>query len=250
MFQIKNLTFSIQKKDLLKDVNTDFELGKIYGIIGPNGSGKTTLLKNLCGILTPSHGEVLWNGENLLNKKRKEISQLVSFVPPVFDLAFDYLVYDLVVMALYPFSSMSNLDKHERTKWALEVVDAWQFRNRGFSFLSTGEKQRVFIARSLAIQPPTLLLDEPTSALDIQHQLEIWGLLEQLKQHNKLIIVAVHDLSMAQRFCDEILVIQEGRIVCSGLAEEVVSDELLRDVFGVCRDLNQPTPTLTLPKNS
>lgn len=229
-----NLRYSLDKKVLLKDINLEFQSGYLHGILGPNGSGKSTLLKTLSGIWKPTSGQVLWNGEDLLCKDRKEISRILSVVPQNPQPNFDFLVEDIVAMGRYPYHShywKAVEDQHVYK--ALTLVDAWHLRRRQVNQLSQGERQRVYIARALVTESPILLLDEPTASLDIQHQIEIWQLLERLVQQDKVIIVTTHDLSIAERYCQKVAVLNRGKCIGNGSFSSFITPTLLQEVFGV-----------------
>jgi len=136
-------------------------------------------------------------------------------------------------MGIYPLGTLNNEDSTKRIRRALEQVDAWHLRDRYATFISNGERQRMYIARSLVTETPLLLLDEPTSNLDIRHQLEIWELLKKLATEGKLILIANHDLYTTERFCDEVIILNQGCCVRNGIYHEVVDTEILRSVFGV-----------------
>ena len=146
-----------------------------------------------------------------------------------------------------------SLDGHRVAEEALRQVDAWHLRDRTLSRLSGGERQRVYIARALTTEAPILLLDEPTSDLDLRHQLEIWHLLRALATEKKLVIAAVHDLSAAQRFCDQLVVLNHGRCHSTGDYREIITPKVLRDVFGVVyrnkEGENDHSPLFELPEN-
>jgi ABC-type cobalamin/Fe3+-siderophores transport system ATPase subunit len=229
-----NLCYSVNGKDLLKNVSLEFSCGGLHAVLGPNGSGKSSLLKLLTGVWRLSSGTVMWNGLPLLSRKRQEISRVISLVPQNPQPSFDFVVEDLVAMGRYPYDSHYWHAKeapliHE----ALRSVDAWHLKHRKVNQLSFGERQRVYIARALVTESPVLLLDEPTSGLDIRHQLEIWSLLGQLVLKGKIVAVTTHDLTIAERYCDRVLVLDHGQCVGSGTFASLITEELLQEVFGV-----------------
>ena len=238
MLQAHNLTFTLMKRNFIQNITLDFQTGKLYGIVGPNGSGKSTLLKTLAGIWMPTAGNVLWSGENLLKQERKAISQTISLVPQNPQSHFDFLVIDFVAMGRYPHQDKKNnpTKSNEIVEHSLKTVNVWHLRDRLITQLSSGERQRVYIARALATESPVLLLDEPTASLDIRHQLEIWHVLKKLTSQGKLVIVTLHDLPAAGRFCDEIVVLNHGENIAKGLYSEVMQPALMEQVFGLCND--------------
>lgn len=235
-FEIRHLTYSLQQRHLIDDISLTFDSGVLYGILGPNGSGKSTLLKTMSRIWTPTSGQLFWQGQDLLQFSRLEISRTLSLVPQNPTLYFDVAVNQMVAMGRYPHGCRSP-QAQRKVEEALHQVNAWHFRHQFMSQLSGGERQRVYIARALATEAPILLLDEPTSYLDLRHQLEIWQLLRTLVKGGKLVIVAVHDLSAAQRFCEELVILNRGRCQVTGPYQNIITPRVLQEVFGV--NLNQ-----------
>lgn len=229
MLRAENIHYKVDKP-LIKSIYLSFEKGKLYGILGPNGSGKSTLLKTLAGIWKPTEGKVWWKDRDLLSSDRKIISQTISLVPQNPQVQFEFSAAEMVAMGRYPHERKTCNDIiHD----ALKKVDVWELRNRPITQLSQGEKQRVYIARALVTESPVLLLDEPTAALDVRHQLEIWALLEELKENGKIVIVATHDLVSAERHCDEVAVMKQGTCEASGKLIDILDDERLYSIFGV-----------------
>lgn len=233
MLQAESLTYELRGKALIQDINLQFSPGILYGILGPNGSGKSTLLKTLTGIWPSTQGRVLWHGQNLFAQERRQISRTISMVPQNVQMYFDFSVIEAVSMGCYCHGIISKAKEQQMLEEALHSVDIWHLRDRAVAHLSTGERQRVYIARALVTESPILLLDEPTASLDIRHQLDIWQLLRRLLNKNKVIIVTSHDLASTERYCDSIAVLQHGRCVAQGLFSEVMDDRVLCDVFGV-----------------
>lgn len=250
MLNAEALSYRLQNKDLISDISLNFHPGVLYGILGPNGSGKSTLLKTLAGIWKPTSGHVLWHGQDLLQNPRKEISKIISLVPQNAQLYFDFSVTEVVLMGRYPHGSLFSNKKAEgeMLEWALTMVDAWHLRQRLVSHLSNGERQRVYIARALMTESPILLLDEPTASLDIRHQLEIWQLLRTLLQSGKVIIVTNHDLTAAERYCDQIAVLNQGRCVAVGAFSVIITPKLIHSVFGVEEHADNRMRHFTLPR--
>lgn len=232
MLEAKELTYISKGKELIKDVSLTFLPGILYGILGPNGAGKSTFLKVLNGIWQPTSGHVLWHGKDLLQMERRKISRTISLVPQNPHIYFDFTVLEFVAMGRYPHGNSYQKDL-KLLEEVLHTVDAWHLRNRPVSQLSSGERQRVYIARALMTESLILLLDEPTASLDIKHQLEIWKLLQSLSKGGKVIIVASHDLGAMHRYCDEVAVMHCGKCLAVGPYDKVMHPGLLHDVFGV-----------------
>ena len=229
-----NLCYSIDGKDLLHNISLELSSGSLHAILGPNGSGKSTLLKVLTGIWKLSSGRVLWNGESLLDRERQAISRIVSLVPQSATPSFDFLVEDIVAMGRYPYDTHYwKATDTSLLEQALNAVDAIHLRRRRINHLSHGERQRIFIARALVTESPILLLDEPTACLDIRHQLEIWKLLQNFVKNGKIVAVTTHDLTIAERYCDQVAVLNHGHCVGKGAFETLMTQKLLQEVFAV-----------------
>lgn len=226
-----NLCYERQGRQVLQSIHLHLTPGQIYGIIGPNGSGKSTLLKTLAGIWTPTEGEIKWQGISLHQQNRRFMSQTVTLVPQQPSPPFDFTVWEIVKMGRYAhgFSPQNQ----EIIEHALHQTNSWQLKDRLVSTLSGGEKQRVYMARALATQAPVLALDEPSSCLDLHHQWEMWHLLRQLAKQNRLILIALHDLKAARHFCDELVVLFQGRCVGTGSYANVMTPALLHQVFSL-----------------
>lgn len=236
ILQIEKLNFAIGGHTILKDINCSFAAGGIHGLIGPNGSGKSTLLRNICRIWEPQSGRVSIDGRDYRRFPRKTLSQMVTLVQQDTRLDFSIPVSDFVAMGRH-----SHL---KRLQWlrqrdldiideALKVTGTDLFRNRLINELSGGEAQLVSLARALATEAPIILLDEPTSALDILHKLEIMQLLTDLRDAGKTIVISIHDLDLARRYCDTVTLLQQGRIYYHGMAEEGFAEQRIQEVFHV-----------------
>lgn len=228
----EDLSWKVRGTRIVEDVSLEVREGETLGLIGPNGSGKSTLLKLLAGILTPSSGTVMLHDQPMMRMKRREVGQTLAFVEQQSDTFERLTVRDAVELgrtawlsALQPWSAADDRIAAE----ALRQVDMAGMEKRSWHTLSGGEKQRVHIARALAQQPKILLLDEPTNHLDIQHQLSILGLIKALPITS---VIALHDLNQAMT-CDRIGVMSRGSLLAVGAPAEILTLDLIRDVFGV-----------------
>ena len=207
--------------------------GRILGLIGPNGSGKSSLLRLLCRLRGVASGVVTLDGRDIAALPRRELARRLAFVEQQATTDVQLTVCDVVRLGRTPhraaFASWTEADEHA-VEAALERVGLAERHDQPWHTLSGGERQRVHIARALAQDPRELILDEPTNHLDIQHQLSILGLIRRL---GLTCIVALHDLNLASLFCDRIGVLHDGRLVASGSPENVLTPELIRQVFGV-----------------
>jgi len=236
MLHIDDIHFSIDGKKILDGISARFEPRKIHGIIGPNGSGKSTMLKSICRIWAPQSGSIAIDGRDYTGIPRKELSALVTFVPQNATIAFPISVYDTVSMGRNPhlgrFEGLRQKDR-EIIERALRQTNIYELKDRIINELSGGEAQLAIIARAIATEAPLILLDEPTSELDVKHTLEIFAILTEFKEQGKTILVAIHDLNLARRFCDTISIMNHGTLFYSGSPEKAFSPEIIRQVFQV-----------------
>lgn len=236
MLDVDSIHFSLDGKKILDGISARFEPGRIHGIIGPNGSGKSTLLKNICRIWEPQTGSVMIQGKDYREIPRKELSALVTLVPQNTTIGFPISVYDIVSMGRNPhlgrFEGLRRRDR-EIIEQALRQTNILALKDRNINELSGGEGQLAIIARAIATGASLILLDEPTSELDVKHTLDIVKILNEFKGQDKTILVTIHDLNLARRFCDTISILYGGKLFYSGTPEEAFSEENIRQVFQV-----------------
>jgi len=235
MIQIKNLNFSYAAKKILKDINLEINPGEFVGIIGPNGSGKTTLLKNICQVLKPGKGTVLIDGRT--DYGPKELAQKLAVVSENGPVNFDFTVLEVVLMGRAPFLRRFQREGEkdiEIAKRSMEATDTLQFMERPITQLSAGERQRVFIAQCLAQTPKIILLDEPTNYLDINHKIKIFNFFSSLNKEKGVTILSIlHDLNLASRYCDKLILMSNGKIFASGNTEDVLTITNIQKVYGI-----------------
>lgn len=235
--KIRGLDFSYDSVKALESVSLEANEGEILGVIGPNGSGKTTLLKCINLTLKPKAGVVLIGEEEVLNMERKKIAREVAIVPQSSSISFPFTVLDVVLMGRIPHLSRLGREGERDLKVveeAMRATDTLSFANRLIDELSGGELQRVIIARALAQEPSILLLDEPTLHLDINHQLEILKLIRKLTGEEGLATIMVsHDLNLAARYSDKLLLLNAGRVYSAGSIGEVLTPENIKNTYKV-----------------
>ncbi|WLH63609.1 ABC transporter ATP-binding protein [Pseudomonas sp. FP2300] len=217
----------------LRDVTLQVAPGEFVGLIGPNGSGKTSLLRCAYRFNRPEHGEVKLEHHNVWRQSSRWCAQRIAVVLQEFPDAFGLTVEEVVAMGRTPHKGLFDGDNHDDRRLVLQALESAGlagFGEHAFATLSGGEKQRVILARALAQQPQLLILDEPTNHLDPHYQLQ---LLQLIKGLGISTLASLHDLNLAAAFCDRLYVIEHGRIVASGTPKDVLSAELLREVFGV-----------------
>ncbi len=247
---MRGLAFSYTGTPVLEDVSLEVVGGEILGIVGPNGSGKSTLLKCINQALRPQAGTVLLDGSDLSALTRREIAQLVGVVPQDAGVGFPFTVLDLVLMGRTPHLGPLDMEGPEdlgAAERAMRATGVDHLADRLVNEVSGGERQRVIIARTLCQQTQVLLLDEPTLHLDINHQLEVLELIQGLAAERDLVVVmATHDLGMASRYCDRLLLLDDGRVEATGIPTEVLSPENLRRVYGIETHISPHEPTGSL----
>jgi iron complex transport system ATP-binding protein len=217
---------------VLDGVDLTVERGELVGLVGPNGAGKTTLLRTINGILEPDDGDVFVDGDRVRDLSSKEVSRRVATVPQDTQVGFAFTAEQVVEMGRTPHRS--RLDWSEDTdpvEAALERTQTLRFRDRRIDDLSGGERQRVLLARALAQETPALLLDEPTASLDINHQVRVLQTVRKLVDDGRTSLAAIHDLDLAARYCDRLLLLHEGTIRTAGPPETVLDDTALEAAF-------------------
>ncbi len=231
------LSWSVAGTPVVRAVDLDIAPGETVGLLGPNGSGKSSLLRCLAGLRAPDAGTVLYDGASVRRWSARRIARHVAFVEQDSGSDSDLSVADIVGLGRTPFRDRwRGPDAGDRAviAAALDRVGLTALADRSWRALSGGERQRAHIARALAQQPYGLLLDEPTNHLDVKHQLD---LLELLAGTDQTVLVALHDLSLAARYCDRLVLMHHGRLVASGTPEAVLTAERLADVFEVDAEL-------------
>jgi iron complex transport system ATP-binding protein len=232
----QGVSFSVEAKTLLDRVDVRAERGQFVGLIGPNGAGKSTLLRTLSGVLRNQEGTVWLEGADLQSMPARDVAAMLALVPQIAPYTQGFTAFELVLMGRYPHLGRFQVEGQTDdriAKAAMRLTETEQFEKRTLDTLSGGERQRVFLARALAQQPRILLLDEPTSNLDILHQLTILGLVRKLVDEGLTAIAAIHDLNLAARYFDHLVLINGGTVVTEGRPEEVLTPETIESAFGV-----------------
>lgn len=239
MVTLDNVSFRVGTKTLLDSISVEWALGKMNLIIGPNGAGKSTLIKLICKQLTASAGTIYFGGKDISLISLETLATFRSVLSQNSELAFPLKVREVVMMGRYPhFKNQPTLRDVNATEEAMRFFDIWSFADRNYLTLSGGEKQRVQFARVLAQiwyrgeSARYLVLDEPLTFLDIHYQILFMKQLKTLMADGNLMVIGVlHDLNLAARFADTILLLKEGERIASGQPEEVLTKENVRTVF-------------------
>ena len=232
----QNLSYEIQAETLLESVDLHADQGQLVGLIGPNGAGKSTLLRAISGILNYREGTVRLDGDDLKSLSSRDIAAGLAFIPQIAPYTHGFTSMELVLMGRYPHLGRFQIEGKEDDRIArdsMRLTRTEQFADRTLDTLSGGERQRVFVSRALAQQPRVLLLDEPTSNLDVLHQLKVLDLVRQLIDDGLTAVAAIHDLNMAARYCDRLVLLKGGRVLAEGSPEEVLVPETIQSAFGV-----------------
>lgn len=235
--------FSYPGRSALDGVTLEASPGEVTIIIGPNGSGKSTLLRCFARVLSPQEGSITVGNADISSMDKRVLAKTIGFVPQVTSEAFPITVFEAVLLGRKPHLTwtVSDTDK-QKVIAALDEMGITHLAPRHTHQLSGGERQKVLIARALAQEPQTFLLDEPTANLDIRYQLEVLQIARSLaKNKMKTVIVVLHDLNMAARFADKLILLSKGSIFTAGLPDDVLTADNIESVYNVTADvLNGP----------
>jgi iron complex transport system ATP-binding protein len=235
MLDIRNLSVSFGGSRVVDDVSISVERGSWLNVVGPNGAGKSTLLRVLAG-LTAFDGSITVDGRDVLTMKRKELARHVALVPQIPQIPPGMSVAHYVLLGrtphLRPLAGEGPTDL-EAARRALDRLDLLAFADRAVTTLSGGERQRVLVARLLAQDAPIALLDEPTTALDVGHQQQVLDLVDELRHDHGLTVVAtMHDLTLAAQYGDRVALLDRGRLLATGTADDVLTESTLSTLYG------------------
>ncbi len=227
------VTWFAKRVQLLYGVSLNAAPGTVVGLLGPNGSGKTTLLRLLAGLRQPHTGTVRYDDADLTELSRRQIARRLAVVEQETTANSDLTIRQVVALGRTPFRSRFDpltMADEQIIDSALEQVNITDLQDRMWSTLSGGERQRAQLARALAQQPREILLDEPTNHLDIRYQIE---LLELLRSLHITCVIALHDLNLAARYCDQLVILNHGQVAAAGEPETVLTRDLIRTVYGI-----------------
>ena len=238
---VNHLDVSLQNKTILSDICFNAEQAQTVGLLGPNGSGKSTLIRSLAGLLPSSKERIQITGTALCHFPRRHLARKLAFVPQHAEADNELSVIDIVRLGRTPhrsaFGRWRDTDSHA-VQEALTHMQLNDLANRQWQRLSGGERQRCQIARALAQKPDVLLLDEPVNHLDIQFQLELMRLITELPI---TVVIALHDLNLAARYCEHLVVLQQGKVVAKGSPQAILTPELIHSTWKVNALVNHPS---------
>ncbi|NLK01456.1 MAG: ABC transporter ATP-binding protein [Clostridiaceae bacterium] len=234
--QVENLGFSIAGQQIISGINLIINKGDFVGLVGPNGCGKSTLLKNIYRAYKPDLGAVFIDGTDIFKLPSKEAAKKLSVVVQENNVEFDMDVLEMVMLGRFAHQKLlsSSTEDHRVAREALLAVGLEGYEARSFASLSGGEKQRVLIARALAQQANFIVLDEPTNHLDVGYQYQIMSI---VKKQNTTVFCSIHDLNIAAYYCDKIIVMNQGTIIGYGPPKEILTTQLIDDLFGISTDI-------------
>ena len=237
LFRLEGVSFSYGQGPVLDGIELDIPRGGFFGLLGPNGSGKSTLLDILAGIKKPDEGRVLFKSQELAGMGRAKLARELALVPQEFLIHFPFSVEEVAFMGRHPhiarFASPSPEDA-KAVRNALAAMELEPLAHKQVTELSGGEKQRTVLARAWAQDAPVTLLDEPTSNLDINHTLAVLGALKQrVRTQGRAVVIILHDLNLAAAFCDEVALLQKGRVRFAGPVDQALTGDTVQKVFGV-----------------
>jgi len=232
---IQNICFSYGSHSVLKGVSMEVAPGQVLSIVGPNGSGKSTLLRCLARVLKPQGGAVFLDGREAARISSRELARLLGYVPQAMGEVFPFTVLETVLMGRKPHLNWGVAKKDlDVVAQVVKFMGLDEMARRQMDQLSGGQKQKVFIARALAQEPQVFLFDEPTSSLDIRHQLEVLELVRELAgQQKRQVVMVLHDLNLAARFSDRMVMLKDGLIYAAGQPGDVLTPENVGAVYGV-----------------
>ena len=235
LLSVKDLTFFYGKKEVLKGASLALEPGLVYGLLGPNGSGKSTLMRCCLGFLSPLTGSVLLKGEDVRTVSPSFLAKSIAYIPQEENCPFPFTVRELVSMGRTPhmgYRPYLNQHDKKRVQEALEQLELTALAEKNWKQLSGGEKQLALIARALVQDTPLVLMDEPTSALDFYNQVMVWQTLKTVAQGGVTLLVCCHDPNHILWFCDQMLLMSQGRIVASDEPHVLCDKGALQELYG------------------
>lgn len=233
--RVEDVGLSLGEQCVLRGVSLEVRAGEIVGLLGPNGAGKTSLLRVACGVRAPDTGSVRWHGRLLSEWTRRELAQHIAVVPQEFHVPFSFRAGEVVLMGRAPYQGWFGLESSADVRLAVDALERMgiaHLADRSIGDLSGGERQLVLIARALVQEPDCLLLDEPTAFLDLRHRIEVLGAVRELAGRGCAVLLVSHDLSLAARSCDRLVLLADGSVALEGTPHEVLDPAGLRRVFG------------------
>ena len=219
-----------------RDISFSLPAGKLVGLIGPNGCGKTTMMRCINRMHEPTGGDILIDGKSVLGMTPGDIAKLVSNVPAEMTASFGLTVFETVMLGRYPYLQSMWWETEEDESQVEDVLKKFgvaHLQDRPLNILSSGERQRVLIAKAYVQNPRLMLVDEPTSHLDMKYKLDVMEYLRAMVRQDMTVLVAEHDISLMARYCDLCVIMKKGEMVAMGNPKEVITEDLIREVYDV-----------------
>lgn len=236
---IESVKQGYQGNIVIDDISFDIGKGEMVSVLGPNGSGKSTLIKTVCRILKPISGRVAVDGVSIRDMDPKEFSHVIGYVPQKY-MPSDYMtVFDSVLIGRAPYMSWSYSDNDfSHAEKAMDRMGIFELAEKYVNDLSGGQMQKVVLARAIAQDPDYFILDEPTSALDLKNQMLALRTIRNVISNGRSgALVALHDLNLAMHFCDNVILLKDGRIYSSGKPADAITEDSIREVYGVSSEI-------------
>jgi iron complex transport system ATP-binding protein len=240
--EIKDLSAGYGNRTILRDIKVPaIEPGSFIGLIGPNAAGKSTLFKTLAGLITPMAGSIQLNGADITHLPRRDRARRVAYMPQAYGCNALLTVFESVLLALKQTSGWRVKDDNlDRVSDTLATLGLSHLSSRGIADLSGGQAQMVAVAQTLVRQPDVILLDEPTSALDLHHQLSVMtSIRAEASRRKPVVMAALHDLNLAAKFCDRLVLIRKGRLLADGAPADILSLPAIGETYRVQTDLER-----------
>ncbi|WP_373777670.1 ABC transporter ATP-binding protein [Glaesserella sp.] len=237
MFIVEQANFAIPNRTLLYPISLRFEQGKVYGLIGHNGSGKSTLIKLLAKQLPLSAGSIRFDDKSLDSWSNRDFAKNVAYLPQHLPNTTNLTAKELIAMGRYAWNGLfgrQTVEDKQAIEQAMKLTHTEKFAEQSVDVLSGGERSRIWLAMLLAQQSKFLLLDEPLAALDIAHQVEVMQLVHNLSRSLNLgVIIVIHDINLASRYCDHLVALHSGRLLAQGNAHDIVNTPSLKAIYGI-----------------
>lgn len=237
MLRIENLHVSYGNNEILKNININFQRNKLYGIIGPNGAGKSTLLNTISRDVNKYHGDILLNNSNIKSFKTYDYAKNIAYMRQTINVKFPYTVKELVGMGRYIHDN--NQESEDIVMGRIEENGLADLANKPIDKLSGGEVQRALFSKVLAQESDIILVDEGLSNADIYYKVHFFDMLKKEVEKGKTVIVVLHDLFLARKYCEELIIVHDGKIYDRGISENVLNRHSLKEVFRVNGDFKE-----------
>lgn len=235
ILKVEKISLKIREKKILKEIDFSIKKGEIVGLIGINGSGKTTLLKCLNRLNKIDSGNIYVKGKNIDELSANEMAKEMAFMSQNTNINISFNCLDIVVMGRYPYLDGKDFSEkdYEKARECMFLTDTLKFEKNKIDALSGGERQRVLFAKILAQESEIFLLDEPSSSMDLSNQEQLFKMCKEVVEKGKSIVVSIHDLRIAARYCNKLLLLKDGEKIAFGSVEEVLTKENIKKGYGV-----------------